>query len=181
MQQRRYLLLVLASAGTALVTALATIALAGHEAGHTRDSGGAVRRVKVVRSTNTTNISSPTWVNLPGAATRIRIPQGARRDLILATFSAESTCAEGDQPPPESFCSVRILVGGQEMHPQSGDDFGFDYLGDFQSASDFSAHSMQRSMKVSPGTYTVRVQTKVSDTQLVFELDDWHLTVMRID
>lgn len=173
----RYRPMVMVAAATALATALATMALAGHEAGHTGDRGGAVEQVKVVRSTNTTNITSPVWVGLPGAKARIRVPVGAGRDLILATFSAESTCAEGDEPPPGSICSVRILVGGREMHPQSGNDFGFDYL---STASAFSAHSMQRSFKVPAGTYTVKVQTRVSDSQVVFELDDWHLTVMRI-
>ncbi len=142
-------------------------------------SGSSVTGVKVVRDTAATSVGSTSFEDLPEASTTVRVPQGTRA-LILARFSAESLCL-GPSGSPE-VCSVRILIGGQEAEPASGSDFAFDSSnGGADGPYSWEGHSMDRSRgPLGPGTYTVKVQAKVTLVGGAFGLDDWSLTVERV-
>ncbi|HEY7073738.1 MAG TPA: hypothetical protein VH418_00150 [Solirubrobacteraceae bacterium] len=123
-----------------------------------------------------TTTSSTTWVDLPGAHTSVYIPTGTQ--LINARFTSESQC-EG--PLPGSMCNVRIVAqqgaaAPVELNPPSGTDFAYDsvpYNGD-----DYKeAHAMERSKRLTEGTWNIRVQYRVSYAGTVNSQDDWHFAV----
>jgi hypothetical protein len=134
--------------------------------------------VKVVRESTEQLTTSQSWVNLPNASTTITVPSG-QTALILARFSAESSCTN-DADPDGWPCNVRILIGGVEGGPASGNDFAFDTAACCQGDVDGrESHSVDRSrLSVPAGTYTVQVQWKTTGGSL-FSLDDWSLTVER--
>jgi hypothetical protein len=130
--------------------------------------GNAINKVSVVREDQVQNLgpnTSTTFVDLPGASTTVTVPAG-QRGLLLARFSAESDC-ESDGP---GYCSVRIVAtptGGQstEMQPAAGLDFAFDSPDAGGAGVDtLDAHSMDRSLVVGPGNYTVKVQWAAATT-----------------
>jgi|EndMetStandDraft_4_1072995.scaffolds.fasta_scaffold661331_1 hypothetical protein len=149
--------------------------------------GGPVVQVKVVRGDTAATTTSQAYATLPGATTTVTVPHG-QRALILARFSAESNCVDGD---PGEYCSVRIRIGNADGLPASGTDFAFDSIRDPSNCSNalfgnncgWASHSMDRSRgPFRPGTYTVRVQWRVVGATGVpsFRLDDWSLTVERV-
>jgi hypothetical protein len=149
--------------------------------------GGPVVQVKVVRGDTAATTTSQNYATVPGATTTVTVPQG-QRALILARFSAESNCVDGD---PGEYCSVRIRIGNVEGLPAAGTDFAFDSIRDpsnctnvlFGNNCGWSSHSMDRSRgPLGPGTYSVKVQWRVVGATGVpsFRLDDWSLTVERV-
>jgi hypothetical protein len=156
------------------VVAVVAAALTGTAIGlPSSDQGGIVNGVKVVRGTDLQETSSQTFVNFPDAVTTITVPSG-QRALILARFSAESSCLSAEQ---SGWCSVRILIGGIPAEPAQGLQFKFDSTPRFADDAFAYAHSMERSRSVGAGTHTVRVQWATRNAR--FQLDDWHLTVER--
>lgn len=136
-------------------------------------SGGAINQVKVARSDESTGTTSSSYVDIPAATTQVNVPSG-QRALLLARFSAESICGAG------SWCSVRIVAvkGGVErqMEPAAGTDFAFDSPDNVTEL--WESNSMDRSLLVGSGTYTVKAQAAVIGGGS-FALDDWSLTVER--
>jgi hypothetical protein len=133
-------------------------------------SGGPLMRVKVVRETVAQTTNSTAWTNLPAAATSLRVPR-RQQALVLARFSAETSCSTGTHT---DRCSVRILIKGAEGEPAAGTDFAFDSNTGTQNRE---AHSMDRTRVLGPGSYTVRVQWRVTNAAVNFTLDDWSLVV----
>lgn len=133
---------------------------------------------KAVTGTTVVTTSSTTFVDVPGAVTSLNIPTG-RKGLIHANFSAESAC----YGPDTQNCSVRILIGGIEANPASGDDFAFDTnRGGDNPGNQFTgeAHSMERYLPdLAAGTYEVKVQFLSVSGMNTTQLDDWILTVER--
>jgi hypothetical protein len=157
-----------------VVVAVTAAAMAGTAIGVTSSNqGGTVTGVKVVWGTDLQETSSQTFENFPGGVTTIAVPSG-QRALILARFSAESTCISGAQ---SGWCSIRILVDGVPTDPAQGLEFKFDTTPRFADDAFSYAHSMERSRAVGAGTHTVRVQWATRHAR--FQLDDWHLTVER--
>jgi len=146
------------------------------------------KKLKVVTETaaNTIATNKPYSVDLPGATTSIGIPEGVE-SMILVRFSAESAC----YGRLSGWCSVRIFVGSAEGAPKVGDSYAFDSVNlDTEGASDYEGHAVER--VVGPlggdGSYTVRVERSIHITDdpphfgaSAFRLDDWTLTVERID
>ncbi len=143
-------------------------------ANRTAERGGTITGVTVVTENDAATTNSTSYVDVPGATTRIRVPRG-QRAIILARFSAESRCTGG---AAGSWCSVRIRIGRPQGHPQSGSDFAFDAVG---ASDDFwESNSMERYRgPLRPGRYRVRVQWLVTDAATTFRLDDWTLSVQR--
>jgi len=131
-----------------------------------------------------------TYENLPGAYQSIFVPPN-KRALIIARFTAESRCNTVKNPDPTpSWCLLRMMIGpgaGVEMNPQASaqpDSFSFDSPDrGTESDASWEGHAADRSYIVSGGpngtTYVVRVQWAVTNTNLQYWLDDWHLTVER--
>jgi hypothetical protein len=141
-------------AGTLVSTAVAATTI-------TR-SARTLTRVKLVHSNTGTSTTSPTWVDVPGAATSITVPSCGRSTcaVILARFSAQAVCAN-------SRCWVRILINGKEADPTGGVIF------DVHSNSEgitkhIATHGIEQSRAYfTPGTYPVKVQYRV-DTSAGF-------------
>jgi len=157
--------------------------------------GGAINQVSVVRgelaseptnSTTFVDIPGPTGQpDHPGVKTTVSVPRG-QKGLILARFSAETYCYGGPSVDPDrdNKCSVRIMVvkqpNGQEIEacPCQGTNFAFDSTsGGTENIYAQESHSMDRSLVVGPGTYTVKAQWAVSRSDVNFRVDDWSFVV----
>ena len=164
-----------------LVVGLLGAVLAATAIAASSQSAGPVTAVSVVRETQDLGTESGSFVDLAGATTNVTVPSG-QRALIVARFTAESDCRHlsgtGD-------CEgqVRILIGGVEGAPACGVDCAFDATKAGE-PEDLEAHAIDRSRGgiggLPAGTYTVKVQFRVLGADNFFSLDDWHLTVERI-
>ena len=139
--------------------------------------GRDVTQVKVVRSPNESFVTGKTkgYTNIPGAAVDITIQNGEHA-LILGIFSAETTCYGGGKG---AWCGAQMTVDGVEMKP--GDDLALDSSDSgSETSTSWEGHAFQGSSNIlGPGTHTVRVRY-VSVGGATFSVDDYHLTVMRI-
>jgi hypothetical protein len=143
----------------------------------TGSAGGAQIQVQNRGQDLASLTSSPTFVDLPGAAVVTSVP-GGRTQLITARFTAESSCQRA-LPALGGWCSVRIVaqrVGGAavELSPAAGLDYALDSV---RGADQFEGHAMERSIRLPAGTYVIRAQRAVTSPAITFRLDDWHLAV----
>jgi len=160
--------------GSAMLTALATLAIAKHESWHRVYKGKGSNRTIAVSGEQEKFILTGQWTNIPGAKAKITVP-GGERAIILARFTAETVCFN-DAP---DFCSIRIRVGSREAKPSAGRDFHIDSNYGGEGIESEKGHAMDRSLEVGPGTYTVKVQGLAMQTTDL-RVDDWHLTVERV-
>ncbi len=125
--------------------------------------------VTEVTDTSLQVTTSTDWTDLAGATATISIPANWGSGLIMARFSAMAGMTNG------GFGTVRILIGGIEGNPAGGATYQF-AAADFLNEVD--AHSMDRSLVLAPGTYTVQVQfADGPPTNTEFDISDWSLTV----
>lgn len=127
------------------------------------------------------NVTDPalvgTWVDLPGSAVIVSRPNNTT-NLYIARFSAESLCTGA-----VGWCQVRILAGPTELTPSPGTDVAFDSTDNgTKPAGSWQSHAIERSISFSgpcsgSASTTFKVQYKVSAVNVLFRLDDWHLTV----
>lgn len=105
-----------------------------------------------------------------GASTSIFVPDG-HVATVIARFTAESVCSGA------SYASVRIMLDGQEMLPDVGNDFSFDSSdGGTEGGDSWESHSVERmEFNVSPGPHLVDVEYSSGCAQ--FRVDDWTLVV----
>ena len=150
-------------------------------------TGGPLLRIDTRSDTADAQTTSISFVNLPGAQVRITIPPAGGSRLVVARFSAESGCGGA---AAGALCLVRIIALNTgtalptEMHPQAGTDSAFDTVPGqtIDNVTDFfESHSLERPLRLDPGTYLIRVQWAVSAANTFFDLDDWHLTVSQYD
>src|SRR5829696_1436602 len=124
---------------------------------------------------------------IPGASTTVSVLRG-EKGLILARYSAETICyiVEGTTNTGDDRCSVRIMVEKNTQPVQEVEacpcnqfaNFAFDSTsGGAETVLGQESHSMDRSVIVGPGTYTVKAQWVVTHTDVRFRVDDWSLTV----
>jgi hypothetical protein len=141
-------------------------------------AGGAQLQMQNRGENVATVTSSTVFNNVPGAAVVVTVPAG-NTQLINARFTAESGCARAI-PALGGSCSVRIVAqrfGGAtvELNPQAGIDYAFDSVAN---ATDrLEGHALERSIRLTAGTYAIRVQRAVTSNAITFRLDDWHLAV----
>ena len=126
------------------------------------------------RSNNVAHTTTSTsFGDLPGTVVPVSVPAGGR--LIRACFTAKSTC-EGTIGVS---CVVRIVAFNPassailELNPQAGSGFAFGTV----SGDTVNAHAMERSRRLTPGNYHVKVQVALNGAMSAFHLDDWHFTV----
>jgi hypothetical protein len=140
-------------------------------------SGGAVSKVTVVTETNSHTTNSVSFSDLPGATVSITVPAG-KKQLVEARFTGESGCFPVGGGGAV-WCSVQIVAvgtsGTTQMLPDSGVDAAFDTVPDSQ--DHWEGHSVERSLVLPGGKYTVKVQWQVTDPFATFALDDWSFTV----
>lgn len=154
----------------------------GSAAAPATSTAGAIKAVAFVRDTVPHTTSSQSYVDLPGATYLATVP-AATKGLLLARFSAESACYDGN-----GRCSVRILIGGVEGVPKTGKDFAFDSSDQqTESVSSSESHAMERARgNLNPGMYEVQVQWAAVQCRTcisppTFRIDDWTLTVERAE
>jgi len=170
-----------------LVVAALTVAVAGILSGvaigagvaSTTDAGGtSVERVNVVRSTDVFHSSATAFTNVAGASSKITVPAG-HHAVLVARFTAQEDCNVGDGSPTGT-CMVRIVLGEHEMQPASAGQI-VDSVQAGQTTGVRSTALDRSSAVLGPGSYTVRVQGRVTNALMIFEMTDWHLTVERVD
>jgi hypothetical protein len=140
-------------------------------------SGGAIEQVLVAGSTDPFIATSESYVDIPGASRTVFVSAG-ETDLLLARYSAESSVFGGER----RVSSVRMVAqnGGTTlvMNPASpSGDFAFH---NSSSDRDAGSHSMDRSLRVGSGFWTVKAQAAAFHGSSL-RLDDWSLTVERAD
>jgi hypothetical protein len=165
-----------------IVPALALTALMGGTAlaALTASAGGAQLQIQNRANDLPSTTSSTVFNDLPGASVIVSVPAG-RTQLINARFTAETICSRA-VPALGGSCSVRIaatrLPGGPTvgLNPNSGNDYAIDSVRGLDAAE---GHAMERSLRLGPGAYLVRVQRAVTSPAISFRLDDWHLAVQK--
>ncbi len=151
----------------------------------TADAGGAQLRVDKRTNNQPSTTRSRSFVDLPGANVVVRIPRNQSR-LYDVPFFAESRCS---WPGSGGWCSVRIIAtnlangASVELNPVSGIDYAFDSDPTPGAIDDhWEGHGMERSRRLSGGangaSYRIRVQYAVTNANIAFTLDDWHLAVL---
>jgi hypothetical protein len=168
-------------AGALLVTGVLTGTAA---AVLTTDAGGAQIRVDKRTDNVARTMNATAWQDLPGANVVVAVPANQSR-LYDVPFYAESRCIWPNGTG--GWCSVRIIAtniatgASVELNPAAGIDYAFD--SDVSGAVDdfHEGHGMERSRRLFGGPngaqYRIRVQWAVTNANVFFTLDDWHLAV----
>jgi len=143
--------------------------------------GGSLLHVDTRSSPAKSSTTSTNFTVLPGAQVQITIPSSGGSRLIVARFSATSNCT-GTADGPDA-CLVRIVAlrSGTstvtELNPQlASHPFSFDGV-----SPNGGVRSIERSARLTPGTYVVRAQWAVAGTGLQFFLTGWHFIVQQYD
>jgi hypothetical protein len=171
-------ILVLVGIGAAAVAACLA---PGAQAQVIISSGGASLRIDTRSSPARSSTISTNFTALPGAQVQITIPSSGGSRLIVARFTGTANC-DGAAPGPDT-CLVRIVAlrSGTstvtELNPQTGrQPFSFDGV-----SPNGGVHAIERSARLNPGTYVVRVQWAVSGMGLQFFLAGWHFAVEQFE
>ena len=170
--KRKGVLLTLAAAGV-LTAATATLALV-------TGVGGTDIRVDVRSETVASTTASTAFVDLTGANVVVNVPGGTSR-LFVARFAGESQCF-GPAAAPQSWCSLTIVAtnaagASVQFDPAAGIDYAFDSNPPGAADDLWEGHAMERSRRLGPGTYRIRVLRAVRFAGTTFRLDDWHFSV----
>jgi hypothetical protein len=177
-RMKRIALLIGALFAAGILTGTATAVLGA-------SSGGAQLRVDKRTNNLPSTTKRTTFLDLPGANVVVRVPKNQSR-LYDVPFFAESRCT---WPGSGGWCSVRIIAtnlannASVELNPASGIDYAFDSDPTPGAIDDnWEGHGMERSRRLFGGangaTYRIRVQYAVTNPNITFTLDDWHLAVL---
>jgi hypothetical protein len=158
-------ILATAAVAAAIIASTAGVAVAAF----TTKSGGAISRVSILTQSTPDTYSTTSWHTI--GTTSVSAP---RRAIILARFTAESSCYGG-----RGWCSVRILIDGVEAEPVAGIDFAFD---DNEGLVNWESHSVERSRRVTgSGSHSVAVQVAQPLSGVKHRLDDWSLSAFAVN
>ena len=163
------------------VVAVLVAAIAGVALGSTARStagGTSVERVNVARGTDVFHSSGTAFADVGGATTKLTVPAG-HRSFLVARFTAQADCNVGDGNP-SGHCMARILLGSNGMQPGPGGTI-VDSVIDGRSTGIRSIALDRSTAVLGPGTYTVKVQARVTSALMILEITDWHLTIERVD
>lgn len=169
MRRPRTLTTVVTVALTAVISTLATLAVAVN--GPVTGTGTDITRVKTISQGAWVGTSSTSPVDVPDASRSINVTGSA---LLVARFQADAFCSGSGG----AKCFVRIVVdnGTTETEIFPGPSV-------FLTANSFpteQTRSIERSVTVGAGTYTIQVQAFVEDGDDGIELLRYHLTLERI-
>ena len=159
---------------SAFVGAVSTIAVANHQPGHQTTEAKNTTKTIAVTNENDFFSNSLHWVDVTGAKAEVTVPDGEQA-LLLIRFTAETVCYSN----APDHCSARVMVDDKQAKPASGTDFHFDSNYGGETDESEKAHAFDRSLKVGPGTYMVKVQVQPMEG-MALRIDDWHLTVERV-
>lgn len=157
----------------AVVVAVLTLGAVGAYAAFDATVTNGVNNIRIKSSTSPFTTQSNTFVQVTGATFDMAVPNNQMKTFI-AEFSAESWCDGADS----GWCSVRILIDGNEMAPVVGTNFAFD--ADGVGNDEYESHSMTRYVAdVGPGLHTFSVEAMSTETNTLFWLDDWTFMVTK--
>jgi hypothetical protein len=129
-------------------------------------NGGVSLAVKNVSDTGDKTTSSTSYEDV--GSTTIDIPTGNTATLV-ATFSAESACYNA----ASGTCGVKITIDGNEMSPNAGNDYDFDYSATGKSSTSHQGHALVRYQgNIGAGSHKVLVQYRASNSSVKFRIDD---------
>jgi hypothetical protein len=160
-------------------TVLIAGALAATAVALPSDSGGTQLQI-VTRTGDAASTSDLQYRDLGNSWVGITVPEGQSR-LVHASFTAASRCRGATPAGLVPACRVRIIA----TNPSTGDEFELDPSGglaffdsDAPGTSDdgYESHAIERSRRLPPGHYRMRVQYSVAHPAISFALDDWHFT-----
>lgn len=142
-------------------------------------SGKNVSRVIARGSDGSQSFTTATsFQDVVGAKATVKVPPG-RQALVTARFSAESTCVgSGGKGGP--WCSVRIMMGGNQGLPAAEENYKFDSsdAGD-EGAFAWEGHALERFRTLGPGKHVVKVQAIPVNGATNFTLANWAFVVQR--
>jgi hypothetical protein len=144
------------------------------------NAGGTEIRTDTRSETAASVSNSAVFVDVAGANVVVVVPNGQRR-LITARFAGESRCF-GAAAAPQAWCSLQVIAttaagGTIFFNPNSGVDFAFDTNPAGAADDLWESHAFERSVRLPPGTYRIRLQRRVTHNATSFWLDDWHFAV----
>jgi hypothetical protein len=118
---------------------------------------------------------------LPGAQVQITIPSSGGSRLVVARFTGTSKCTGAAAGPDACLVRIVALRSGTsivtELNPQlPNHPFSLDGV-----SPNGGVRSIERSARLTPGTYVVRAQWAVAGMGLQFFLEGWHFTVQQYD
>jgi hypothetical protein len=122
------------------------------------------------------NTNMVAWQTLPNSQVPLAIPDQTR--VVNARFTAGSTCFG----PAGEWCRTRIVVEDPagvitELDPVDGINYHWDSAAPGTGNVDREGHAMERSRRLAPGNYVLRVEWSVSNANTLFTLGHWHLAV----
>ncbi len=138
-------------------------------------TGKAQTQIKVVRENGQTasfTTKSTVYADIPNATVSMTVPSGTNA-LLVARYQAHGSIIQNPG------CMARILVGSTTMEP-SGNYAFFGQANVSESLA--TSGSIERSLAVGPGTYTVKAQmriTQASNINSECQLSGWHFAVER--
>jgi hypothetical protein len=144
-------------------------------------SGGSLLRVDTRSSPGKSSTTSTNFTVLPGAQVQITIPSSGGSRLVVARFTGTSNCTGTADGPDTCLLRIVALRSGTstvtELNPQlPSHPFSFDGV-----SPNGGVRSIERSARLTPGTYVVRAQWAVAGMGLQFFLAGWHFTVQQYD
>ena len=168
--KRKSVLVTLTTAG--VLSSTASLALVG-------GVGGTDIRVDVRSEVWASTTISTAFVDLAGANVVVVVPAGTSR-LLIARFTAELQCF--GSAAGLAWCSVAIVAtnaagASVQLDPASGIDYAFDSNPAGTADDLWEGNAMERSKRLGPGTYRIRVLRAVRFAGTTFRLDDWHFSV----
>jgi hypothetical protein len=118
--------------------------------------------------------NSTTFVDIPGATTTVVVPAGAS-----ATVTAQLTAVSQVSGVGNGHGAIRFMIARNsgifvEMPPAGIANNNFDSLG---GNDGLESHAIQRAVERQPGTYTVKAQYAVSQSQMHFAVRQVSLIV----
>jgi hypothetical protein len=134
---------------------------------HDRQFVANLGAARMLAQTKTTPLAtnSTTFTQLTGG--NVTIPAG-QTGYLEVTFSGESACTGA----AGSWCTLRVMVDGVEIHPIVGTNFAFDSVGT-SGADLWESNSIQRiSNRIGAGSHFIEVEWAVVGTAS-FAIDDW--------
>lgn len=155
------------------VVAVLMLGAAGAYAAFNATVTNGVNNIRIKSSTTAFSTQSNTFVQVTGATFDMAVPNNQMKTFI-AEFSAESWCDGADT----GWCSIRILIDGNEMTPAVGSNFAFD--SDAVGNDKWESHTVTRYVAdVGPGLHTFSVEALTTETDTAFFLDDWTFMVTK--
>jgi hypothetical protein len=132
----------------------------------TTQCGAPIDSTVLTDTTPNTGTHHTTFLRLSGARAVIVVPAGPER-CVDVRFDASASCKGA---PTNNLCYVEVIDNEDRTNPSSEILFATD--------SEFPAtHSFEWVKRLAPGSHTIAVQIRVTDTQTHFVINGWTMNI----